>query len=485
MHRNPLTLIDGYKISHRQQYPAGTTKVYSNWTPRGTRVAGEIGIIFFGLQYFLKEYLGRIWKEGFFDLPKDQVVEVYRNRLGSYLGPNSIPLDHIEKLHDLGYLPLKFCAFPEGSFVPLRVPSVTVENTHPDHAWLVNYIETMMSNILWKPCTSATTARFLRKLLDRYADQTGGSKAFVQWQGHDFSFRGMSGLEDACLSGAGHLVSFTGTDTIPAIEFVEEFYGGNGDALIGGSVTATEHSVMCAGGKDGEAATYERLLDTYPEGILSIVSDTWDLWHVLSVILPHLKTKIMNRKGKLVVRPDSGDPIKIICGNPESHRLEAQLGVVELLWNVFGGSVNEKGFKTLDPHVGVIYGDSIDRVRMKAILDGLAKKGFASDNIVFGIGSFTYEFVTRDTYGFAMKATHTVNEHGEMALYKSPVTDDGEKWSAKGRLAVVPGDTGMPVLICDATPEQEAQSMLTPVWEDGKFLRTSSMSEIRDRAARG
>ncbi len=483
MRKNALTLIDGYKIDHRRQYPEGTTKVYSNWTPRGSRVAGADGIIFFGLQYFLKEYLNFTWDESFFYQPKGKVVDRYKLMIKDYLGVDFIPVDHIEALHDLGYLPLRFCAMPEGSYVPLRVPAMTVENTHPDHAWLTNYVETLLSNILWKPCTSATTALHLRRIIERAAWRTGGSKEFIPFQGHDFSFRGMSGVEDAVMSGAGHLLFFTGTDTIPAIEFLREYYHATG--FIGGSVAATEHSVMCAGGKFNEIGTIARLLKLYPSGVLSIVSDTWDLWKVLTEYLPMLRSKIMARNGKLVIRPDSGDPVKIICGDPEATDDRAKRGVVQLLWDTFGGTVNAAGYKTLDSHIGTIYGDSINRERMEAILQRLEANGFASDNIVFGVGSFTYEYVTRDTFGFAMKATYTENaELGELSLYKSPVTDGGEKWSARGRLAVLRGDGDQPVLVCDATPEQEAASMLTPVWEDGEFIRRSTLAEIRELASK-
>lgn len=478
MRKNALTLIDGYKIDHRRQYPEGTTKVYSNWTPRGSRIQGADGIIFFGLQYFLDEYLTHVWDESFFSKKKSDVTDRYKRMIHDYLGVDFIPVDHIEALHDLGYLPLRFCAMPEGSYVPLRVPALTVENTHPDFAWLVNYCETLMSNILWKPCTSATTAMHLRRIIEAAAWRTGGSQEFIKWQGHDFSFRGMSGIEDAVMSGAGHLLFFTGTDTIPAIEFLRDYYQATG--LIGGSVAATEHSVMCAGGKFNEIGTINRLLSLYPSGVLSVVSDTWDLWKVLTEYLPMLRSRILARNGKLVIRPDSGDPVKIICGDPDATDDRAKRGVVQLLWDTFGGTVNAAGFKTLDSHVGAIYGDSINRERMTEILERLQANGFASDNIVFGVGSFTYEYVTRDTFGFAMKATYTENkDYGAMSLYKSPVTDGGEKWSARGRLAVLLGDGDQPVLVCDATPEQEAASLLTPVWEDGEFIRRSTLAEIR------
>lgn len=487
---NPVLLIDGYKLDHRRQYPAGTEKVYSNWTPRQSRIAGVDRIYFLGLQYFLQHYLHDEFNEGFFSRPVEEVVTKYQDRINAYLGPNSIGTDHIKALHKLGYLPLVFRAIPEGTAVPLRVPMLTVENTENEFFWLVNYFETLLSNVLWMPCTSATQSMRLRKLLDEVADKTGGSKEFVQWQGHDFSFRGMPGVEAACLSGMGHLLGFTGTDTMPAIEFIQYYYRPDPGYLIGGSVAATEHSVMCAGGRDGELETYDRLLDLYPGGILSVVSDTWDLWNILTVTVPKLKEKILAREGKLVIRPDSGDPVKIVCGDYDADpgTPEAK-GVVELLWETFGGTTNSKGFRTLDSHIGVIYGDSISWERAKGIQEGLAEKGFASDNMVFGVGSYNYQHVTRDTFGFAMKATWVqINGEG-VDIYKTPATDDGVKNSAKGRLAVLrpahgsaQTPKGAMVLVNQATPGQEEASLLREVWRNGIFKVWETFDMIRNRA---
>jgi nicotinamide phosphoribosyltransferase len=481
---NPATLIDGYKLDHRRQYPEGTQIVYSNWTPRDSRTA-ETEVVFFGLQYFLDRYLMTEWQDGFFDRPVEEVVTDYETRVNGYLGPNSIGADHVRALHNLGYLPLRFSAVPEGTTVPLRTPMLVVENTHEDFGWLVNYFETLMSSVLWMPCTSATTARAARRALDRYAEITGSPAEFVDWQGHDFSFRGMPGPEAAAMSGAGHLLYFTGTDTIPAIDFIERYYTPvNEDTFIAGSVAATEHSVMCAGGndQDEEQKTFERLLDLYPSGIVSVVSDTWDLWNVLTVILPNLKDRIMARDGKLVVRPDSGDPVKIICGDENAPLgSPARKGVIELLWDAFGGTLTDKGYKLLDGHIGAIYGDSITQDRLVAILDGLEKKGFASANMVFGIGSFSYQYVTRDTYGFAMKATWVqINGEGK-DIFKDPVTDGGVKKSAKGRLAVL-RDGNDVITVNQATPEEEAKSILQPVWEDGEFLRFYHLEALRANA---
>lgn len=290
--------------------------------------------------------------------------------------------------------------------------------------------------------------------------------------------RGLAGPEAACLSGAGHLLSFTGTDTIPAIEFVEHHYAGD-NGLIGASVAATEHSVMSAGGERSETETFKYLLDLYPSGTISIVSDTWDLWNVVTHILPAMKERIMQREGTLVIRPDSGDPVKIVCGDAAKDG-PAGKGVVELLWEVFGGTITKTGHRQLDPHIGVIYGDAISYERAKAICDGLWEKGFASTNMVFGVGSYSYQYVTRDTYGFAMKATWANVGGTDRDLFKRPATDDGTKFSATGRLAVASDGERLRV-IERASGEQEAASLLTTVWKDGEFKRRSSFADIRRR----
>lgn len=486
MSTHPLLLIDGYKLSHRAQYGSGVSRVYSNFTARGSRVEGQASVVFFGLQYFLQRFLmddlGAFF-DGRHDVPDDTMLDEYTRRVNSYLGPNAIGIEHIRALRDLGYVPLEFRALPEGTSVPLRVPMFTVENTHDDFAWLVNYYETLLSASIWLPSTSATTAQRLRRLLDHAAFATGSPAEFVPWQGHDFSFRGMGGLEAAQLSGAGHLTSFTGSDTVPAIEWIERYYPDATPQLIAGSVPATEHSVMCAGGKATEAETYARLLDLYPSGIVSIVSDTWDLWKVLTETIPGLKDRIMARDGKVVIRPDSGDPVKIICGDESAEPgSPAYCGVIELLWETFGGTRTEKGYKLLDAHIGCIYGDSINYERMEAILAGLANKGFASANMVFGVGSFTYQYVTRDTYNFAMKATYAKVNGEDRALFKAPVTDNGMKFSAVGRLSVHKDGDDRLYAVNNATPDDEARSLLQPVWRDGKFLRKLAFSEVRQNA---
>lgn len=488
----PLHAADFYKTGHLRMYPNGTEYVYSNFTPRSDKLANLLPdfdhkVVFFGLQGVIQWLLIDTWNAEFFHKPKAEVVAKFKRRMDGSLGPGSVDTAHIEALHDLGYLPLHIKALPEGSRVDIRVPVFTVINTDQRFYWLTNYIETMISAECWKSITTATIAYEYRRLLDGYARMTGSSPEFVQWQGHDFSMRGMSGLHDAVKSGAGHLLSFTGTDSIGAIDYLEDYYGA-ADEFVGGSVPATEHSVMCMGGCEDELATFRRLIqDLYPSGVVSIVSDTWDFWQVLTVYAPKLKAVIDGREpnalglAKVVFRPDSGDPVKIVCGDPEAPEgSPAYKGAVQCLYDVFGGTMTEGGYIMLNPRVGLIYGDSITLDRAKRILEGLEEKGFASGNVVFGIGSYTYQHVTRDTFGQAYKSTWGVVNGEHRELFKDPVTDSGAKRSAKGLLRVEREGEGF-VLYDQQTREQEEAGELRTVFRDGIAHSVEPLSVIRGR----
>ncbi len=479
---NTLHLSDGYKVDHRNQYPDGTELVYSNWTPRKSRVPEIDKVVFFGLQYFIKKYLQEEFDKNFFGQPKETVIRKYKRRINNYLGSGAITYEHVANLHDLGYLPIEIKALKEGMAVPMRMPMFTIKNTLPDFFWLTNFLETLLSCIIWLPCTSVTTSLQYRKILNEYAKLTGGDMEFVSLQAHDFSFRGMAGLEAALMSGAAHLLNFQGTDTIPAIDFLEEYYFADCEKeVIGLSVPATEHSVMCMGTEANEIETFRRLIQTiYPKGIVSIVSDTWDFWKVVTEYIPRLKEEILVRDGKVVIRPDSGDPIKIICGDPDAKPGTPEFkGAVECFWETFGGTYTSKGFKQLDEHIGLIYGDSITLERCRNICARLFEKGFASTNLVFGIGSYTYQYVTRDTFGFAMKATYgEVNGVGRN-IFKNPTTDDGTKVSAKGLLKLNGNETEIWSMEEEVSKEAEKTGLLKTVYKDGELLIETSLSEIR------
>ena len=482
---NPLFLTDGYKTGHHQQYPKGTTLVYSNFTPRSNKYApkGCDQLVSFGQQMVVKQ-IHEAFEKDFFSRPKDEVCGEMKRELSMYLNTD-YDVSHFEALHDLGYLPIIVKTIEEGSLVPMRVPVLTIYNTHPDFYWITNYLETIISNLLWKPMTSATIAHAYRKVLTGWQEKTDAERSwFIDWQGHDFSMRGLDSIDATISSGLGHLTSFSGSDSLPAIFGARKFYGETG--FVAGSVNATEHSVMCAGSKEDEVGTFRNLMETYPTGILSIVSDTWDLWKVCTEHIVTLKEEILARDGKVVIRPDSGDPVDIICGDITiavengGIKTPASKGVIELLWDVFGGTINEQGYKVLDSHIGAIYGDSITIDRANEICARLEAKGFASTNIVLGVGSFTYQFNTRDTFGFAMKATYVeVNGEGR-EIFKDPITDDGIKKSAKGLLRVAGDETCM-LLEDQCTWEDEVTGKLQTIYKDGEFYNQTTLTEIRER----
>lgn len=544
-----MTLIntDSYKLSHRGFMVKGTSKIYSNLTARSSKHLNvnkdryDDKVVFFGLQYFIKNYLIQEWSSAFFSQPKEKVIAKFKRLIDGYLGADSIPMCHFEELHDLGYLPIEIKALPEGSRVNIKVPLLTIVNTQPKFAWLTNYLETVMSCEIWKPITTATIIAEYRKLVNEYAIKTTGSLDFTPFQIHGFEFRGMSGRHDAAINGAAFLLSSCGTDTIPSLELLEDYY--NADVtkeFIATSVPASEHSLACAGtAVAGELASYKKwITEDYPTGIVSLVSDTYDYWKVLEEYLPALKEDILARPAnalglsKVVIRPDSGNPADIICGlnflnydeiindlrnswyNVDKdgvlikdgkyyeYELEAlycygdldevtlQLGKelstaevkgsVELLWETFGGTVTEQGYKVLDSHIGLIYGDSITPAVALDVFQRLEAKGFASTNTVFGVGSYTMQYVTRDSLGMAVKATYTEVDGVGYELFKDPITDSGMKKSAKGLLRVEKEGDNF-VLYDQQTWEQEQQGELKTVFLDGKLVAETSLTEIRNR----
>ena len=545
-----LSNTDSYKLSHRGFMEPKTEIIYSNLTARSHKhfkapKSYDGKVVFFGLQHFVKEYLIEEWNAKFFSQPKEKVIGKFKRLVDAYLGEGAIPMTHFEELHDLGYLPIRIKALPEGSRVNIKVPVLTIVNTNKKFAWLTNYLETVMSASLWKPMTTATIVAEYRKLINEYALKTTGSLDFTMFQAHDFSFRGMSGRHDAAINGAAFLLSSCGTDTIPAIELLEDYY--NADAtreFIATSVPASEHSIQCAGtAVRGEFESFKKwITEDYPTGIVSLVSDGFDYWKVLTDYIPRLKADILARPvnaiglSKVVIRPDSGNPVDIIAGlrsvdfkdtakylnhtgqydltgeydvvqkdgkffkfdvdcdysdifyETYNHRLVLEdevpehivKGSIEILWDIFGGTTTEQGYRVLDSHIGLIYGDSITLEVAQEVFSRLEKKGFASTNVVFGVGSYTMNYNTRDTFGMAVKAVYTEVDGKGYELFKDPVTDSGMKKSAKGLLRVEKEGTNF-VLYDQQSWEEEAQGELQTVFEDGVLVKQTSLTEVRSR----
>lgn len=482
---NPLLLTDFYKTIHHICYADGMTKLVSYWTPRMSRKENINKVVMFGLQPFLKRYLIEYFNENFFNASKKEIVSEYKRIISRTMGELAADTKHIEALHDLGYLPIQIKAIEEGERVNIKTPMIEITNTHEDFAWLVNYLETFMSCNIWQPMTSATIAYRYREIVESYYNKTVDNGEVRRACG-DFSMRGFSSIESAEASSSGHLLSFIGTATIPAIDYLEKYYNCNIDEeVVAVGTPSTEHSVMCSYGAD-EIGAYKTLInDKFPKGNLSIVSDTYDYWNVITSILPELKEDILKRDGKIIIRGDSGDPVKIICGDKDALKDSPEYkGTVELLYEIFGGHTNTKGYKVLNEKIGTIYGDSITVERCEEICRGLEEKGFAVSNCTLGIGSYTYQYNTRDTFGFALKATHAIINGTEKFIFKDPKTDtDNFKKSQKGMCYVY--RDGQDILYKDEITlnEQEklSDNLLKTVFIDGKLIRDFSLKEIRDR----
>jgi nicotinamide phosphoribosyltransferase len=491
---NSGLLTDGYKLGHIHQYPKGTEYVYSNLTARSLKHApkGIEKVTVAGSQMaviFLKNH----FQDNFFRKPKNVVCKQLKEEISAYLG-SPYDVSHFEKLHDLGYLPIEVKSLAEGQEVNPKIPFMTIQNTEPEFFWITNFLETIISSMMWIPVTSATIATQYKRVLTKWAKKTDKKNlGFVDFQGHDFSMRGMA-PQAAMLSGVGHAFAFRGSDTLPVIHALDKYYFSKNGEI--NSVNATEHSVMCAGTKEDELGTFKYLMEQFPTGILSIVSDTWDLWKVITEILPQLKDDILARDGKIVIRPDSGDPVDIICGsldwsvdttilgaplNHDTDMIDSEKGVIQLLWEIFGGTTNEQGYRVLDSHIGAIYGDSITLDRAEEICKRLEAKGFASTNIVLGIGSYTYQYNTRDTFGMAVKATSVVVNGERRSIFKDPATDDGTKKSARGLLRVDHKVTGEFVLKDECTEEEERGGELRTIFRNGSLMLPTLLEEVRQR----
>jgi nicotinamide phosphoribosyltransferase len=470
-------MTDVYKFGHKDQYPLDTRFVYSYEESRGSREDGLDYTVFFGLQYYLLKYLSS---------PVTHAdVDEYEEIAGGILGPENINVRQFRELADLGYIPLRIKAVPEGTVMPLKNALMTITNTHPNFAWLVNYVETTLMKT-WLPITVGANSYRFRRMFNGFADRTVGNRNHVPFQMHDFGYRGCGSEESAGIAGGAHLLSFLGTDTTAAVRFLRDYYGAaSGNRPVGLSVPASEHSVMCAhDDKNEDVKAIKNMLDTYPTGIVSIVSDTYNLWKTITDYYCGIfKDRIMARDGKVVIRPDTGDPANIICGDPSGESEEEKMGVLRLLERGYGTTTNDQGFKELDPHIGCIYGDAIYYERAQGILSRMAGMGFAANQIVFGSGGLLLNNWSRDTLRMAIKATYC-NVAGESRpIEKVPITDLGKK-SKKGLLRVEREVTDLGVnyrTYDQQTPEQEQQGILEDVFVDSRLVRIQNLDEIRDR----
>lgn len=481
-------LSDAYKQCHMKMYPKDTTKLVSYFTPRMSRLPDQDFLIVWGVQGFIKEYLIDNFNKNFFELPKEDVIKEYKRILDNTMTNDAYIIENIEKLYDLGYLPIQIRSLREGTKCPIHTPMIEVSNTHPDFAWCVNWIESLLSCSLWYPMVIANAAYRYRQIVNKYFDKTANFDAPRYAAISEFGMRGAESLESGVHASAAFLTSFTKTATIPATKYLEQYY--NCDCTrdtVGQGALSTEHSVMCSNyAVDGnEESFYRRLItEIFPKGGISIVSDSYDYWNIVDNVIPKLKEAILNREGCVLIRPDSGDPVAIT------------IETVEKLWNIFSGFENSKGYKVLDSHIRVIYGDSITPKRAEEIYSGLEKKGFAANNVVLGAGSFSMQCLedkdgnllpyTRDTFGIAIKATYAEVNGVEVPIFKNPKTDTGHfKKSQKGLCAVFKNLSFTDNLTLEEYTSLDEINQLKVVFLNGKMTEETSLWEVRNELWKG
>lgn len=486
---NPLLESDFYKQVHWNQYPKNVTKVVSYWIPRGTRIDGWNDVVMFGLQSFIKEFLIDDFNDYFFNQPVETILKDYHRILDNTLGVGLAGIEIIEKLHKLGYLPIEIKALPEGTKVPLKVPMFEISNTHPDFAWLTNALESVISCEMWHAMVSANVGVEYRNIVDEWYDKTVDDNVPHRRALGDFAMRGQESMRSATKSSAAWLLSFVNTATVPAIPYLEKYYNCDCEKEeVGFGAPSTEHSVMCSNyAIDGDEITMIKrlLIEIYPNNSFTMVSDSYDYWNLVDNIIPQCKEEILNHNGCFSVRGDSGDPVKVVTET------------VFHLWDIFGGTINSKGYKVLNSHVKAIYGDSITLKRAREIYKILEEHGFAANNVSLGVGSFSMQCYetndgklspfTRDIMNFAIKATYCETADGkEIPIFKCPKEMSFKK-SNKGCIVVT--EENEKLVATDGysytAATNNSNNLLKPVFRDGKMLREQSLKEVRDILWRG
>ncbi len=465
---NLILQTDSYKLNHWNQYPKDTQKVYSYFEAR--KGAEYPYTVFFGLQYLIKKYLvGRVVTQGDLDQAA-QLALCHFGRTGVF---NYEGWEHIVRHHD-GHLPLRIKAVAEGTKVPVNNVMMTVENTCDKCFWLTNAVESLLTHV-WYPSTVATLSHNTIQMIGGFLDETGDSRDGLPFMLHDFGYRGATSDEAAAIGGAGHLVNSLGTDTLPAMELAMKYYDADLTDLAF-SVPATEHSVMTSLGRQGEFKIVDQLLEEYPEGILSVVADSYDIYNFVDELGTTFKERILARDGKFVVRPDS---ITVQDSTPED--LVGTL--LHKLGDYFGTTQNDKGFYLLNPKIGLLWGDGIDPEGIAKILVRAKNEGFSAENLVFGMGGGLLQKINRDTQRFAFKCSAQMRNSEWFDVCKEPL--DATKTSKQGRLAlryhksVGYFDT---VALRSDSGDDSPFDLLQTVFENGMLVRNMSFAEVRENA---
>lgn len=455
---NLILNTDSYKASHFLQYPPATRYVSSYIESRG----GEYShLVFFGLQAFIKEYLTK-------QITAEDINEAQEIITAHGLPFNRKGWEYILQQHN-GFLPLEIEAVAEGTVAPTKNVLVQVVNTDPNCFWLTSYIETALLRAIWYPTTVATVSYQAKQLIAKYLEATADSLAGLPFKLHDFGARGASSAETAALGGLAHLVNFQGTDTLEGIVAARRYYQ---EPMAGFSIPAAEHSTITSWGKAGETAAYSNMLQQFAgkEKLVAVVSDSYNLWNAIANIWGDtLKEQVVNNGGTIVIRPDSGEPVKVV------------VKTITMLMDKFGYTTNSKGYRLLPEYIRVIQGDGVSLTSIETILKAMKEHQLSADNIAFGMGAELLQKVNRDTLKFAMKASAIKIEDTWQDVFKDPVTDPG-KTSKKGRLALTKNNSGYKTI---RQEELEEKNYLRPVYRNGKLLIDETLATIRDRAGIG
>jgi nicotinamide phosphoribosyltransferase len=457
---NFLLRTDSYKFTHWKQYPPHTRRIYSYLESRGGMFPNTV---FFGLQYYLKAYL-----EGsrFTPADIDEADEFCRQHFGSLLF-NRAGWTRMHEKHS-GRLPVRIKAVPEGTVVQTHNVLVSIENTDPEFPWLPNYLETLLLKV-WYPTTVATLSREIKKVIKGFLERTG-DPSLLPFKLHDFGYRGTSSEETAALGGAAHLLNFKGTDTVPGILLLHDYY--HAKTMAGFSIPASEHSTITAWGKQHEVDAYRNMLNAYPEGVVACVSDSYNIYDACEHLWGELlKPDVLHRNGTLVIRPDSGDPVQVLTR------------VFEILGAKFGYETNSKGYRVLPSCVRVIQGDGVNMFTIQNMLFQLAKfHGWSADNISFGMGGALLQQVNRDTQKFAFKCSAAEIDDKWVPVYKDPITDPGKN-SKHGRLILEESHPDQFHTIEDVQGDSYAdKDRLAVVFQNGELTAEYDLDSIRKRA---
>lgn len=461
--QNLLLRTDSYKLGHSRMLPQDADSMYYYLEARG----GEFpSTVFYGLQYILDDLTNCL---PIFPSDVEEAREFSKLHFGNDDYFDSTVWERVIDKHK-GYLPIRIRAVPEGTVVPVGNVLMTVESLDSHFAFIPGFLETMLMKV-WYPTTVATQSYHIKKSLKKVWAETGSSEASLDFAYHDFGYRGVSSEESAGLGASAHLLSFRGSDTLAGIRLASQTYD---ERMAGFSVAATEHSVTTAWWPEREAEFYAHMLDQYPTGIISIVSDSYDLENAVdNIFCVELRDKVLARSGVLVVRPDSGEPNEVV------------LSVLNSLWSAYGGTQTSTGFRLLDPHVRVIYGDGMNRETIPAIYSWIADNGYAAENLVVGSGGGTLQAVSRDTCRFAYKASEiTYDSAGPFAICKNPKTDP-TKASKAGRFKLIQTSSGL-ATVADNAQASTYTDILETVYDNGDFVNHApTFSEIRERMTRG